>query len=456
MKDITRIAATLANQRTYYYTADRSVDIRLGLLKRLKQVIRELSEEIERALWEDLHKSAYETHLMETSIVLSEIDLYLKKLKRWSKPLKVPSPMFLFPSKSYVMSEPYGLALIISPWNYPFQLLMAPLVAAVAAGNVVAVKPSEDAPATAEVVEKIIRKVFDEKYVSVFRGEVEVAQALLCQRFDYIFFTGSPRVGKIVMQAAAEHLTPVTLELGGKSPCIVDTSADIKIAARRLIWGKLVNCGQTCVAPDYLLVQASVKEALIKEMIKQIKAFYGENPAQSDDYPRMVNKRSVERIKSLIAGEKVLYGGQVDVQDKYVEPTLLDCKSFDSPVMQEEIFGPLLPIIEIASITEAISLVNSHEKPLALYYFGDKEIAWSVIRNTSSGGVCINDTILHLANPNLPFGGVGESGIGSYHGKAGFDTFTHKRSILASKTGIDFKLKYPPYKGLEMMKRFLF
>ena len=456
MKDITRIAATLANQRTYYYTADRSVDIRLGLLKRLKQVIRELSEEIERALWEDLHKSAYETHLMETSIVLSEIDLYLKKLKRWSKPLKVPSPMFLFPSKSYVMSEPYGLALIISPWNYPFQLLMAPLVAAVAAGNVVAVRPSEDAPATAEVVEKIIRKVFDEKYVSVFRGEVEVAQALLCQRFDYIFFTGSPRVGKIVMQAAAEHLTPVTLELGGKSPCIVDTSADIKIAARRLIWGKLVNCGQTCVAPDYLLVQASVKEALIKEMIKQIKAFYGENPAQSDDYPRMVNKRSVERIKSLIVGEKVLYGGQVDVQDKYVEPTLLDCKSFDSPVMQEEIFGPLLPIIEIASITEAISLVNSHEKPLALYYFGDKEIAWSVIRNTSSGGVCINDTILHLANPNLPFGGVGESGIGSYHGKAGFDTFTHKRSILASKTGIDFKLKYPPYKGLEMMKRFLF
>lgn len=455
MKGINQIANTLTNQRTFFYTADRSIDERLRLLKLLKKVIRKSSDEIEAALWKDLHKPPYETYLMETMIVLQEIDMYLKYLKRWSKTKKVPSPLFLFPSKSYIVNEPYGLVLIIAPWNYPFQLLMAPLVAAVAAGNVVALKPSEDAHHTAAIMAKIVGEVFDERYVSVFQGDKEVSEALLKQRFDYIFFTGSPRVGRIVMQAAANHLTPVTLELGGKSPCIVDKSADINIAARRLVWGKLINAGQTCIAPDYLLVDTSVKEPLIKEMIRQVKAFYGEDIPQSTDYVRMVNVRAVERIRSLLEGEKIIFGGQIDVADKYISPTLIDCKSIDSPVMQEEIFGPVLPVIEITSIAEAINLVHSKEKPLALYYFGDKETAQKVIRNTSSGGVCVNDTILHVANQHLPFGGVGESGMGSYHGKAGFDTFTHKRSVLISKTKIDFKLKYPPYKGLEFLKRFM-
>ncbi len=443
-------------QRAFFLEGHtRPVDKRLKYLKRLKEIINEHAPDIEAALWDDLHKSSFEAYVTETSIVLSEIGLYLKYLRKWAKTTRVSSPLFMFPSQSRIVKEPYGLVLIIAPWNYPFQLLMAPLVAAIAAGNVVAVKPSEDAPATAKVVEKILHEVFEKEYVSVFQGDIGVSTALLKQRFDYIFFTGSPRVGRVVMEAAVPNLTPVTLELGGKSPCIVDKSADLKTAARRIAWGKFINAGQTCIAPDYLFVHTEIRSVFIKEIIEVIKEFYGEDALKSTDYPRIITEKAYNRLIVLLEDSMILYGGNSEKEERYIEPTLIECCSLDHPVMKEEIFGPILPILEMQSIDEAIAYINSHDKPLALYYFGNNQTARRVISETSSGGACINDTILHVANPKLPFGGVGESGMGSYHGPAGFDTFTHQRSVLVSKTWIDFKIKYPPYKGLKWMKKLM-
>ncbi len=455
-EELSGIANMLAAQRLYFEKGEtRPVDKRLESLKRLKEEIKAQMSAIESALWNDLHKSAYETYLTETSLVLQEIDMYLKFLRKWAKVEKVPTPFYLLPSGSRIVKEPYGLVLVMSPWNYPLQLSFAPLIAAVAAGNVVTLKPSEDAPHAAEVMKKIIENVFDQDHVRVLNGGLELSKTLLKERFDYIFFTGSPKTGRIVMEAAVPHLTPVTLELGGKSPCIVDKSADIKVAAKRIVWGKFLNCGQTCIAPDYLLVHAAVKDSLIKEMISFIHSFYGQDAAKSPDYPRIINGKAFDRLIHLIGNEKILYGGTTNRNGKYIEPTLLLCESMDAPVMQEEIFGPVLPVIEIGKVEDAVRYINTRDKPLALYYFGDRETANDVISRTSSGGVCINDTILHVANLHLPFGGVGESGMGSYHGRAGFDTFTHKRSVLSSKTWIDFGIKFPPYKGLNFLKKLM-
>ncbi|MDR0428973.1 MAG: aldehyde dehydrogenase [Tannerellaceae bacterium] len=446
--DISGIERQLCAQRSYYHTGiTRSINERLKLLRRLKTVLLSRLSEIEKALWEDLHKSSFEAYATEISIVLAEIELCLKNLPKWAKAGKVSTPLFLFSSKSRILKEPYGLVLIMAPWNYPFQLSLVPLVSAVAAGNVVALKPSEDAPCTFEVMKHILIEVFDSKHVSIFPGDMATSKELLKQRFDYIFFTGSPHTARVVMEAAAKNLTPITLELGGKSPCIVDKSATLKVAAKRIAFGKFINAGQTCIAPDYLLLHKDIAAAFLLELMQVIKDFYGENALKNEDYPRIISKKAMKRLACLLEGEEVVYGGAFVEEERYIEPTLIRCKSTDSPIMRSEIFGPLLPIIEMDSLNDALAYINKNPKPLALYYFGNERIGSEVIHKTSSGGACINNTILQVANPQLPFGGVGESGMGSYHGKAGFDTFTHHRSVLISKTWLDFDVKYPPYKG---------
>ena len=447
------IISQLQEQRNYFNKGiTKKLPERIDALKRLQASVKRHTEDIASALWEDLHKSAYEAYLTETGMVLRELKMLISNLKNWMRTENVCSPVFLFPSKSKIVKEPYGHTLILGPWNYPFQLIMIPLASAIAAGNVVALKPSADAPKTAEIINKIVSEVFDKGHARCFHGELEVSEFLLSQRFDYIFFTGSPRVGKIVMAAAANYLTPVTLELGGKSPCIVDETADIKTAARRIIWGKLVNAGQTCIAPDYLLVHKNVKKELLEHMVGYIKQFYGENPQESVDYARIVSAAALDRLVNLIKGEGIYFGGISDRESRYLSPTILNNVSDKSPIMQEEIFGPILPVLAVDNIEDAISYVQQHEKPLALYYFGNPEKGKMVINQTSSGGACINDTILHIANSKLPFGGVGQSGMGSYHGRAGFETFTHRRSVIISRNRIDFSIKFPPYKNLSLLK----
>lgn len=449
-----RVRERLSRMRDYLPTA-KGTATRLESLRNLKVAIESHMHEIEAALWNDLHKSAHETYLTETSIVLHELKNNIRNLHRWSKPEKVRTPYFLLPSRSRIIKEPYGLVLVMSPWNYPFQLSIAPLIAAIAAGNSVVLKPSPDAPHTAEVIEKIVGQAFGEQHVALFHGDVEMNQALLKQRFDYIFFTGSPRIGKIVMQAASQNLTPVTLELGGKSPCVVNADADLDVAARRIAWGKYLNAGQTCVAPDYLLVHRSVKDMLLVKIKEYISTFYGNNPQQSHDYPRIINERSLDRLTTLLKGEKIYFGGQSDRSNLYLSPTIIDQVLPQSPIMQEEIFGPILPVLTYEKEEEAIDYVNKHEKPLALYYFGKEKNGRKFIDQTSSGGACINDVILHLANSRLPFGGVGESGMGSYHGRNGFDTFSHRRSVLISRNWFDIPFKYPPYKRTELLKKIM-
>lgn len=450
------VKSLLETQRSYFKTGrTKETDLRLKALRRLKESILSHSGEIEDALRDDLHKSPSESYLTETSIVLHELKTHIRNLRKWARTRRVGTPYFLWPSKSRIVKEPYGHALIISPWNYPFQLSMVPLVAAISAGNVAVVKPSHQTPKTAEVIDRIIREVFDQGHVACLRGETEMSTLLLEQRFDYIFFTGSPRVGRIVMEAAAKNLTPVTLELGGKSPCIVDRDADLKTAARRITWGKLINAGQTCIAPDYLLVHTEVEQELLELMTAQIRTFYGHDPLSNPDYPRIVSPEATQRLSSLLESGTIRYGGTTDRQARYISPTILTEVSPESPVMQQEIFGPILPVITVNSMEEAVSFVNSGEKPLALYYFGKEKNGRQIIRQTSSGGACINDTLLHIANPKLPFGGVGNSGMGSYHGRAGFDTFTHKRSVLISRNRIDVPFKFPPFKKPELLKRLM-
>lgn len=449
-----RVRERLSRMRDYLPTAKETAT-RLESLRNLKVAIESHMHEIETALWNDLHKSAHETYLTETSIVLHELKNNIRNLHRWSKPEKVRTPYFLLPSRSRIIKEPYGLVLVMSPWNYPFQLSIAPLIAAIAAGNSVVLKPSPDAPHTAKVIEKIVGQAFGEQHVALFHGDVEMNQALLQQRFDYIFFTGSPRIGKIVMQAASQNLTPVTLELGGKSPCVVNADADLDVAARRIAWGKYLNAGQTCVAPDYLLVHRSVKDMLLVKIKEYISTFYGNNPQQSHDYPRIINERSLDRLTTLLKGEKIYFGGQSDRSNLYLSPTIIDQVLPQSPIMQEEIFGPILPVLTYEKEEEAIDYINKHEKPLALYYFGKEKNGRKFIDQTSSGGACINDVILHLANSRLPFGGVGESGMGSYHGRNGFDTFSHRRSVLISRNWFDIPFKYPPYKRTELLKKIM-
>ncbi|THD67690.1 aldehyde dehydrogenase [Robertkochia marina] len=419
---------------------------RKNTLKKLRKVILEKEKEICDAVYKDFKKSEFEALLSETQFTLAELDTTIKKMSKWARRERVSSNLANFPSSDYIYKEPYGNVLVISPWNYPFNLAMSPLIAAVAAGNTVCLKPSELTPHTSALTRKIVQEVFEPGHVTIVEGGVETAQDLLSQRWDYIFFTGSVPVGKIVYQAAAKHLTPVTLELGGKSPCIIDASANLELTARRLVWGKLLNGGQTCIAPDYLLVEDSIKNDLVKAMEKAITKAYGEDPALSPDYPRIINEKNFDRLAAMLEDQNILVGGATQRDDCYIAPTLVDEPALDSAVMQEEIFGPILPVLTWKTEEDIHKVISSYEKPLAFYVFSSKKKkARKLIESYSFGGGCINDSIIHIANTKLPFGGVGHSGIGAYHGKKSFDTFTHHKSVVHRGTWLDVPVRYAPY-----------
>ena len=450
------IPQIVARQRKFFAEhATLSIDFRLKMLRRLREAIIEREKQLAEALRIDLNKSYEEAYLTEISIVLGEIDNFLKHLRRWAAPSKRKTPLKLFPAKSQIITEPLGVALIIAPWNYPVQLLLNPLVGAIAAGCTAVLKPSPYVPHVAQVLEELVRACFDEEYVAIVQGHRDVNEALLNERYDIIFFTGSPDLGRVVMRAAAEHLTPVVLELGGKSPVVVDRTADIKVAAKRLAWGKTLNAGQTCIAPDYLLIHREVKEQFVEAFKEALCELHGEDARLSEHYVRMVSDRAFERVSGYISEGRVRCGGRVVAKERYIEPTLLDEVSEDSAVMREEIFGPVLPMIEIGGIDEAIAYINEREKPLALYIFADEYLARRVVEYTSSGGACINDCIMHVANEKLPFGGVGNSGMGRYHGRDSLYSFSHRRSMITTPTWLDLPFRYMPYKWFKYVKRLL-
>lgn len=436
-----------------------NVDYRIKNLKKLNDIIKKNEDKILSELKKDLGKSNFEGYVTEVGILYDDINFHIKNVKKWSSEEKRKSPIVYYPSKSYIYKEPYGVTLIIGPFNYPFQLVIAPLIGAISAGNTAIIKPSENSRNIALLLEKLINENFPEEYLRVVNplGGKETVSLLLDKPFDYIFFTGSVRVGKLVMQKAAQHLTPVTLELGGKSPCIVDSDAKLKLAAKRIVWGKFLNAGQTCVAPDYLCVHKSVKDELLKLIINEIRIQFGENVRNSEDYPRIVNKSSLERLSGYLNDGKIYYGGNIDEDNLYMEPTLIIKPDLNSPLMSDEIFGPILPILVYEDLDNVIKFINNREKPLALYYFSEskKKIKY-VLTSTTSGGVTINDTIIHVANPNLPFGGVGNSGVGKYHGKESFETFTHNKSVMKRGTFIEFNIRFAPYKNkLNLVKRIM-
>jgi aldehyde dehydrogenase (NAD+) len=434
-----------------------NVQYRKEKLRLLLKTVIKYEDKIIEALKKDFKKPAFESVITETSFVISELKYTIKNINKWAKPKMVLPSLLNFPSTDYIYFEPYGKVLLISPWNYPYQLAICPLIAAVAAGNSVVLKPSELTENTALILQKIIAEVFTKNHVSIELGGVEVSQNLLAKRWDYIFFTGSVAVGKIVAKAAAQNLTPVTLELGGKNPCIVDKTADIKLAAKRIIWGKIINAGQTCIAPDYILVDKNVKSILVENLIIEIKNALGENPENSYDFARIINLKNWERQISLLENQKILYGGNYNLNDFYLSPTLLDEPTMESAVMKDEIFGPILPIISFSKETEIDTIISKFEKPLAAYLFSsDKKNIKHFLSKYSFGGGCINDTLIHFANHRLPFGGVGNSGIGAYHGKLSFAIFSHKKAIVKKATWLDIKLRYAPYKNkFELIKKML-
>lgn len=447
----------VTRQRKYFQTgATLPVSVRVDALKRLYGVISGCEKEIHTALKRDLGKSGFESYMCETGLVLEEISYMLKHIHRFAREKNVWTPLAQFHSRSFKKPSPYGVTLIMSPWNYPFMLTLSPLVDALAAGNTAVVKPSAYSPHTSDVILQILSQCFDPEYVAVVTGGRAENTCLLREHFDYIFFTGSQFVGKEVMRNAAEHLTPVTLELGGKSPCIVDKSANIKLAARRIVFGKYLNCGQTCVAPDYIYCHRSVKDRLVKEVQKQIQKQYGKQPLRNPNYGKIINEKHFNRLLGLIDKNKTVHGGGSDRHALRIEPTVLDNVTFADAVMQEEIFGPIMPILIFDNLDEAIRNINAMPHPLALYLFtSDKAAAKKVTSRCGFGGGCINDTIIHLATTEMGFGGFGESGMGSYHGKVGFDTFSHYKSIVDKKTWIDLPMRYQPYRKLhEKMIRF--
>ncbi|MBP0000122.1 MAG: aldehyde dehydrogenase [Cyanobacteria bacterium SID2] len=449
-------AAELVRAQRAFFATGKTQDVRFRLeqLNRLKQAILDRTDEIVAAVRADLRRPEFEAYFEIASI--AEVSYAIKHLKSWVKPKRVPTSLEQFPARARIYPEPLGVVLIVAPWNYPFQLTMSPLVGAIAAGNCTILKPSEISPHTSAVVTKLIESTFDREYIACVEGGVEASQDLLEQRFDRIFFTGGTRIGQIVMEAAAKHLTPVTLELGGKSPCVVDADVNLDVAAKRITWGKFVNAGQTCVAPDYLLVDRRVKPQLLDLIRHYVKEFYGDRPASSSDLARMISERHFDRVASFLDCGNVVVGGHVDRVDRYIAPTVLDNITWDDAVMQEEIFGPILPILSYDTLDEAIDRINERPKPLALYVFSnDKATQRRVLSETSSGGACVNDTIMHLAVTDLPFGGVGTSGMGSYHGKASFDTFSHFKSVLHKGLWFDLDWRYAPYTDgkLNLLKR---
>ncbi len=452
------ISAAVQLQKDFFRTGQtKSKDYRKRMLHTLAVQVRKYEKEICNALKLDLNKSETEAFVTEIGILLEEIKFTLKHLDKWMKPEKVKTAKTHIGSKGIRVAEPYGVTLIIAPWNYPFQLQLAPLIGAIAAGNTAILKPSELTPHTSALLSKLVEETFDPAYVAVLEGGVSTTSLLLDQPFDYIFFTGSVPVGKIVMEAAAKRLIPVTLELGGKSPCIVDKTANLELAAKRILFGKLINAGQTCIAPDYLFLHQGIKKPFIKELKRVIVNFYGENAIENEEFTKIVNHRHFHRLKRYLSDGEVLFGGQTDENKLKINPTLIKPQDLSSPLMTEEIFGPILPILEYDDIQEVIDFINSRPKPLALYLFTTSDqVEKQVIESTSFGGGCINDTLMHIATPYLPFGGVGESGMGTYHGEASFQTFSHFKSVLKQTNRFDFSFRYPNAKNsLKMMKKLM-
>lgn len=445
-------------QKEYFQSgATLPLEFRLAQLRSLYRGIKRFEPQILEALRSDLGKSAEESYMSEIGMCLTEIRHTARHLREWSKPQRVPTPLMHFPGSSRIIREPRGVCLIIAPWNYPFLLAVGPMISAIAAGNCVTLKPSEYAPATAAVLEKMLDVCFEERFCRTVTGGAEVSAAETARPYDMIFFTGSTAVGRKVMAAAAQNLTPVVLELGGKSPCIVDETADLPVAAARIIWGKCLNSGQTCVAPDYVLVARSRKDALIREMQKAICRFYGEDPCENSAYPRIVNERHFDRLAAMLPEDPAV-GGRVDRESLRIEPTLIETTLNDqSPLMTEEIFGPLLPIVPYDNIHEALGYILSRPRPLALYLFSrNRKLQRRVVETIPFGGGCINDTISHITTPYLPFGGTGDSGMGAYHGRCGYETFTHAKSILSKPFRPDLPVRYPPLTGkLDLLHKIL-
>lgn len=457
------IPSIIESQRAFFHTgATLGLNFRRQMLKKLQGALDKWEKPLADALWTDLHKSYEEAYLTELSIVKGEVKNHLRHLGSWVKRKRVSTPIKMFPSRSFIVSEPLGNTLIMAPWNYPVQLLLNPLVGAISAGCTAVLKPSPYVPNVSATLARMIEDTFDSQYIAVVQGNREVNQALLAQRFDLIFFTGSPSLGKMVMEAASKHLTPVILELGGKSPCIVDRDADIKTAAKRIAWGKTLNSGQTCIAPDYLLIHEEVKEHFIEAFAKAVKELHGSDIKAHKHYVRMVSDRAFERVKGYLAEGDILYGGRTDASERFIEPTILDphislsdadAKANGKAVLTEEIFGPVFPLLTFKESDEVVAYITRREKPLAFYYFGSEENGWRILHHTSSGGACINDTIMHIANEHVPFGGVGNSGMGAYHGEESFRAFSHRRTVVATGTWIDLPFRYMPYRMFGLVKK---
>ncbi len=444
------IEKMIDDQRTFYFTRQtKAVDFRKNQLLKLKETIKKYEKQVIQALHFDLRKSEFEAYTTEIGVIYDSISYMVKNIDEWMKPEAVKTPLHFQPGKSFIVREPYGVVLIIGAFNYPFQLVMEPLIGAIIGGNTAIVKPSETAVQTAAIVKTILNEAFNDNYVRVVEGEKEEVQALIHAPFDYIFFTGSVAVGKIVAKAAAERLTPVALELGGKSPAIVDQTANLEVAAKRIAWGKFNNAGQTCVAPDYVLVQRSVYPKFIKILQKTLKQFYGKNPQASEDFGRIINERQFRRLEALLEREKeqITFGGKTDVNDLYIEPTIVENVNWQSPIMEDEIFGPILPVMAYEDLPRVIHCIRQLPKPLAAYLFSENEQAIAYfLEELPFGGGCINDVVTHVGNPHLPFGGVGPSGVKAYHGKASFENFTHSKSVLHRSNKLANGLLYPPYK----------
>ena len=448
----TYISTTLNKQKQYFHSgATLALPLRKQMLRRLADAMHQYEKPLTDALWQDLHKSYEEAYLTELSIVYAEIRHHLKGMRRWAKAERCASPVAIMPATSKVVKQPLGNALIIAPWNYPVQLLLNPLVGAISAGCTAFLKPSPYVPNVSRVLTEMIRATFSEEYIAIVEGNRDVNQMLLAERWDIIFFTGSPSLGKMVMEAAAKTLTPVVLELGGKSPCIIDKDANLAVAAKRVAWGKALNAGQTCIAPDYLIIHEEVKDKFLKLLVKEWENLLTKDPNQTKHFVRIVNNRALDRLIGYLKDGNIYHGGTYDKAERYLNPTILTDVKETAPVMQEEIFGPIFPVLTFKHLDEVITFVNNREKPLALYYFGtnDKQI----LRHTISGGTCINDVIMHIVNGNMPFGGVGNSGMGSYHGKESFMTFSHRRSVVTTPTFVDMPFRYMPYKLFALIKK---
>ena len=456
-----RIASIVKAQKEYFRSgATLQVKFRKEMLNKLLEAINNWESKLADALWKDLHKSYEEAFLTEISIVTGEIRTHIRNVSKWARKERRHTPIKLFPSRSHIVKEPLGNALIVSPWNYPVQLLLNPLVGAISAGCTAVLKPSPYVPNVSKVIEDMIKSTFEEKYIAVVQGNREVNTELFNHRWDLIFFTGSPALAKTVMAAAAKNLTPVVLELGGKSPCIIDKTADIAVTAKRIAWGKTLNSGQTCIAPDYILIHKDVKNAFIEAFAREVTDLHGKDIKADRHYVRMVNDKAFERVTGYFKDGKIIYGGGCDPQTRFIEPTLIEDVALDSPLMTEEIFGPVFPVITLddegkSFSDKVIEFVTSREKPLAFYYFGKESDGWKIIGRTSSGGGCINDVIMHIANEKVPFGGVGNSGMGRYHDKDSFDVFSHHRSIISTGTWIDLPFRYMPYKMFSLVKKIL-